>query len=379
MIGEIVEHTRDRLHRMRFARYAGAVAAVGASAALALWLEEVVDPTVVFLTGVSIVAWFSGLRPALLTALLATLVLDYFFIVPLYAFDFDVTHLPRVVAFTIIAFLFAGTTAGRRNVERSLHEAREELEIKVRERTTEIQEQAKGLEELAGRLIHAQEGERRRIGRELHDHISQMLGVLTIRLDQLRADEATPPPVVRALDELRQSATEITSDIHSLSHRLHSSALDYLGLVPGLQRLVNEFATHHGIAIEFTHAAVPAALPSDVALSLFRVTEESLTNIAKHSRSQSARVNLKGRSDGIVLTVEDDGTGFDPDRLEHRAGLGFVSMRERLRVIRGTVRVDSSPSRGTKITAWVPAGSLTPSAPDATAADEILERKGLPT
>jgi signal transduction histidine kinase len=378
MTGEIVEHTRDRLHRMRLAGYAGAVAAVAVGALLALWLRPVVDPTVVFLTAVSIVAWFGGLRPALLTAVLATVVLDYFFIAPIFSFDLDVTHLPRLVAFTIIACLFAGTSAGRRNVERSLHEARAELEIIVQERTAEIQEQAKGLEELAGRLIHAQEAERRRIGRELHDHISQMLGVLTIRLDQLRADEATPPAVVRALDELRQNATEITSDIHSLSHRLHSSALDYLGLVPGLQRLVNEFSARHGIAIDFGHAAVPASLPSDVALSLYRVTEESLTNIAKHSRTQSVRVKLKGRPDGIVLTVEDNGIGFEPDHVEHRAGLGFVSMRERLRVIRGTVRVDSSPSRGTKISAWVPAGSLAASA-RAEAADEALERKGLRT
>jgi signal transduction histidine kinase len=306
-------------------------------------------------------------------------VLDYFFIGPLYTFDFDLTHIPRLAAFTIIAFLFAGTSAGRRNVERSLHEARQELEIKVQERTAEIQEQAKGLEDLAGRLIHAQEAERRRIGRELHDHISQMLGVLTIRLDQLRLEETTPLGVSAALGEIRQSASEITTDIHSLSHRLHSSALDYLGLVPGLQRLTNEFSARHGVAIDFAHAGVPSSLPTDVALSLFRVTEESLTNIAKHSRAQSARVHLKGRPDGITLTVEDNGIGFDSDHLEHRAGLGFVSMRERLRVIRGTVRVDSRPSRGTTITVWVPAASLVAAEPEATSPPDALEHNGLGT
>jgi PAS domain S-box-containing protein len=214
------------------------------------------------------------------------------------------------------------------------------------------------LEELAGRLIHAQEQERSRIGRELHDHISQMLGVLTIRMDQLRADEATPPAIAAALEELRQSTAEITNDIHGLSHRLHSSALDYLGLAPALQKLVSEFAARHGIAIEFQHGALPAPLPSDVALCLFRVTEESLTNIAKHSRAKSARVHVNGASDGIHLTVEDSGSGFDPDGLEGRAGLGFVSMRERLRVLRGTVRVHSAPTHGTKIDVWVPAISL---------------------
>jgi PAS domain S-box-containing protein len=205
----------------------------------------------------------------------------------------------------------------------------------------------KELEELAGRLIRAQEEERSRIGRELHDHISQMLGVLTIRIDQLRADETTPPAVAAELEELRQSTAAITDDIHGLSHRLHSSALDYLGLVPALQKLVNEFSARHGITIDFAHASVPAPLPSDVALCLFRVTEESLTNVAKHSFAKSARVHLNGGPEGLSLMVEDAGTGFDMDGLEHRAGLGFVSMRERLRVLRGTVRVDSSPSRGT--------------------------------
>jgi PAS domain S-box-containing protein len=225
------------------------------------------------------------------------------------------------------------------------------------------------LEELAGRLIHAQEQERSRIGRELHDHISQMLGVLTIRIDQLRADEATPPPVAAALEELRQSTAEITADIHSLSHRLHSSALDYLGLVPALQRLVSEFSARHGIAIDLAHSSVPATLPSEVALCLFRVTEESFTNIAKHSRAKSARVVVNGEPDGIYLSVEDAGTGFDVDAVERAGGLGFVSMRERLRVVRGTVRVDSSPSRGTSINVWVPAASLV-AAPDEAASAE---------
>ena len=214
------------------------------------------------------------------------------------------------------------------------------------------------LEELAGRLIHAQEQERSRIGRELHDHISQMLGVLTIRMDQLRADEATPPTIADALEKLRRSAAEITDDIHGLSHRLHSSALDYLGLATALQKLVNEFSARHGIAIDFEHGVLPAPLPSEVSLCLFRVTEESLTNIAKHSHARSGRVQVNGASDGIHLTVEDSGSGFDLDSLESRAGLGFVSMRERLRLVRGTVRVESAPSRGTRIHVWVPATSL---------------------
>jgi PAS domain S-box-containing protein len=221
-------------------------------------------------------------------------------------------------------------------------------------------DQAEGvLRELAGRLIDAQEAERKRIGRELHDHISQTLGVLTIKIDQLRADQAITPGAAGALEELRRDTTDITDDVHRLSHRLHSSTLDYLGLAPALQKLVSEFSERHGIAMTFAHASLPPSLPSEVALCLFRVAEESLTNVARHSNALSAHVHVAAAHDGIHLTVEDAGTGFDVTTLGIRAGLGFVSMQERLRVLHGTIRVDSAPSRGTRVDVWVPAIVLT--------------------
>jgi signal transduction histidine kinase len=218
---------------------------------------------------------------------------------------------------------------------------------------TERRRAEEALEDLAGRLIHAQEDERRRIGRELHDHVSQTLGLLTIKIDQLNAHREITPGVGVALDELRRDTCDITDDVHRLSHRLHSSTLDYLGLVPALQKLATEFSERQGIPITFTHASVPS-LPPEVALCLFRVAEESLTNIAKHSQARSANVRVTGEPDGIHLTVEDTGTGFDMAALKTKAGLGFVSMRERLRVLQGTMYVESEPSRGTRIDAWVP-------------------------
>jgi PAS domain S-box-containing protein len=220
----------------------------------------------------------------------------------------------------------------------------------------------RALEDLAGRLIHAQEEERRRIGRELHDHVSQMLGVLTIKIDQLRANGAITPGVGGALDELRRDTGDITDDVHRLSHRLHSSTLDYLGLVPALQKLVSEFSERHDISIAFTEASMPPSLPSEVSLCLFRVAEESLTNIAKHSQARSATIQVTSAPDGIRLRVEDAGTGFDKRSSRSKAGLGFVSMQERLRVLRGTVRVDSAPSQGTRIDVWVPSSLLIPEA-----------------
>jgi PAS domain S-box-containing protein len=222
------------------------------------------------------------------------------------------------------------------------------LDLTERKRT----EQA--LEDLAGRLIRAQEEERSRIGRELHDHISQTLGLLTIKIDQLRTNAAITPDTGGALDELRQHTSAITDDVHRLSHRLHSSTLDYLGLVPALQKLIAEFSEGHDIAIRFTHTSVPRSLPSEVALCLFRVAEEGLTNIAKHSKARSAGVDITGAEDGIRLTVEDAGEGFAVTGSESKAGLGFVSMQERLRILHGTISVNSAPAQGTTIDVWVP-------------------------
>ena len=143
--------------------------------------------------------------------------------------------------------------------------------------------------------------------------------------------------------------------MHRLSHRLHSSTLDYLGLVPALQKLVSEFSERHDIPIAFAHASLPPSLPSEVALCLFRVAEESLTNIAKHSQRAFGAGSRQRRArrhapDGRRLPA----LASMWRARESKAGLGFVSMQERLRVLHGTIHVDSAPSRGTRIEAWVP-------------------------
>ena len=376
MDGHIAERAADPPVRPALQRYAAAVGWVVVGVLAALWVRNLMDAAVPLLIAVLMAAWFNGLWPALLASLLAVVADDFFFTAPLYTLTPELSHVPHLMAFVLLTVFFATMSASRRRAEYLLRRARDEMEMRVIERTAELrqsnvqlqaeiaerQRAEKALEDLAGRLIHAQEEERSRIGRELHDHISQTLGVLTIKVDQLRANGAVTPEIGAALDEVRRDATEITDDVHRLSHRLHSSTLDYLGLVPALQKLVAEFGQRHDISIGFSYSSLPPSLPSEVALCLFRVVEEGLTNIAKHSHARLGQVHVAGRDDGIHLTVQDSGNGFDAARPESRGGLGFVSMRERLRVLHGTVRVESAPSQGTRIEVWIPAASLQASA-----------------
>jgi two-component system, NarL family, sensor kinase len=378
MRGETSPSTGSGPNRRAIFRYGLAVACVAAGVFLAEVLRPVLDAAVLLLAAVLIAAWFSGLWPALLASILATLALDYYFTPPLYSLTLELAHI-RVAIFTLLAAFFASASAARRRAEHSLKRARDDMEARVRERTAELEQSNQQLQEeirerrraeeasdnLAGRLITAQEEERRRIGRELHDHISQMLGVLTIKLDQLRADPGDPAAIASALDRLREDARDIADDVHRLSHRLHSSTLDFLGLGPALQKLVSEFSARHEIAVSLSDAKLPVSPPPEVALCLFRIVEEALANIGKHSHARSARVEVTGDIEAIHLIVEDAGVGFDTTRLQRRAGLGFVSMQERLRILRGTIRVDSAPSRGTTITVSVPATRVATAARDA--------------
>ncbi len=360
----------EGIHRSVFFRWLLPVLAVVLALPVAEWLDPLLLPaSTTFLVIVVIVAWYSRLAPGLLAALLATLVMDYFFVEPLYSLDLSKKDVSSLAVFALSAIVASWASASRRRVQDELKRARDETEQKVIERTADLRRTNAQLEaeiverkaaqaeveHLAGRLIHAQEQERSRIGRELHDHISQRLGLLTIKIDQLRVDPAVTAGPSRSLNELRQQTSEITTDVHRLSHRLHSSMLDYLGLVPALQRLVGEFSERHAVAIDWRHEPLPPpALSSEVALCLFRIAEEGLNNMVKHSRARTAVVALAPRDGGVSLVVEDAGDGFDPKILEGKAGLGFVSMRERLRLVRGTIHVQSAPGRGTRIEAWVP-------------------------
>jgi len=209
--------------------------------------------------------------------------------------------------------------------------------------------------QLGGRLINAQEQERSRLAAELHDDFSQRIALLALELEN--AADAIPDSAKEASERLRAlagSVTEIAADLHTLSHRLHSSTLRNLGLTPGISALCREFSAQLGIAIDFSPESVPRDVPPDVALCLFRIVQEALRNIHKHSGATRAQVSLRMAGKTLILSVSDDGRGFTAAGDQYKNGLGIRNMEERARLVGGRFEIHSEPSKGTLVEASVP-------------------------
>jgi PAS domain S-box-containing protein len=221
---------------------------------------------------------------------------------------------------------------------------------------TDITERKRAEEALSGmtrKLVEAQEQERARIGRELHDDINQRLAMLAVELEQLQDN---PSEVRSRVQELRQQTTELSKDVQALSHDLHSSQLEYLGVVAGMKSWCKEFAGRQKMEIECRHD-VRSTLPPEIGLCLFRVLQEALHNAVKHSGVNRIEVQLREESDEIHLIVSDSGRGFDIEAIKQGRGLGLISMRERVRLVNGTIDIESKPMGGTIVHARVPFGS----------------------
>jgi PAS domain S-box-containing protein len=209
------------------------------------------------------------------------------------------------------------------------------------------------LSTIGRRLIEAHEEERTWIGRELHDDINQRLALLAVELDQWNK-ENTEPSFSEHVRNAQSRITEIATDVQALSHRLHSSKLEYLGLAAAARSFCKELSGQGKVEVQFNHSAVPSSIPKEVSLCLFRVLQEALQNAIKHSGVRLFYVNLRGTPDGLELTVSDDGMGFDEQEGFSRQGLGMVSMRERLQMVHGVLKVKTQPGAGTIISARVP-------------------------
>lgn len=209
--------------------------------------------------------------------------------------------------------------------------------------------------ELSGMLINAQEKERSRLASEIHDDFSQRLALMALELETAEETIATAPQkAVEQVHNVLNFASELGADLHTLSHRLHSSTLDRLGLVPGVTALCTEFAAQQGIQVDLLTKDVPHSVNHDVALCLFRIIQEGLRNLKKHSGALKGQVRLRRIGDRLLVTVCDEGTGFDLRDLQRKEGLGIRSMGERADLLGGEFEIYSQPGKGTTIEAWVP-------------------------
>lgn len=223
---------------------------------------------------------------------------------------------------------------------------------------TERKSSEESLHSLSGRLINAQEQERARIARELHDDFSQRLALLGISLGQLWEELPESQTEQRTgVLEILKGTKEMSSDLHSLSHQLHSSKLELVGLVSALSGLCKEMGEKYKLEIHFTKSGTLPKFTKDVELCLFRVTQEALSNVVKHSQSERAQVDLGANPMGVSLRITDAGKGFEPDLSNPEAGIGLVGMRERLRLVGGRLSVKSELLHGTEILAEVPSAA----------------------
>lgn len=215
---------------------------------------------------------------------------------------------------------------------------------------TRRKQMEEALSGMTRKLIESQEQERARIGRELHDNISQQIAMLAVELEQLEND---PSGVQNRLQELRKQMSELSNDVQALSHELHSSKLEYLGVVSGMRSWCREFGERQNVAIEFK-SDVSSVVPFEIGINLFRVLQEAVHNVVKHSGMKRIEVLLREGSGEIQLIVRDSGRGFDVDAALQGKGLGLTSMRERVRLVNGTIAISSKPMGGTTIHVRVP-------------------------
>jgi signal transduction histidine kinase len=236
--------------------------------------------------------------------------------------------------------------------ERSLRTS----EAVLRASQRELQQSRADLRALAGQLLTAQEADRRRISRDLHDDINQRLAMLSMDLRRMEKDPSKDPESLQ--DQIRrvsESLTAVSDDVRQMAYRFHPSILDDLGLPKAVRRLVNDFSERSGIQSTYEHKDPAVPLPPEVSICLYRVVQESLSNISRHAQASQVEVELICENDGVSLSIRDNGVGFDASHGDQMSGhLGLLSMKERVRMAKGMLEIESTPLRGTEIRAEIP-------------------------
>ena len=254
---------------------------------------------------------------------------------------------------TVWARVFVSLVRDQQNAAQYFVSVVEDITEKIQAERA-LQQSRRELRALAGRLINAEETERKRIARELHDDLNQKLALLAFDAGSLVLVPPSADQTSEKFRDLQTRVVQLSQDVRQISHRLHPSILEDLGLTAALRELCEEFSAREGLEVAFEQEAVPKALPVDVASCLYRVSQAALHNVIKHSRANRAQLKVSGSLQGIHLRIHDTGVGFDSESASPRNGLGIISMKERVLLVQGEFSIHSQPGQGTTVEIFVP-------------------------
>ena len=313
-------------------------------------------------------AWYCGLWPSIVTALLSVVGVWYWFLPPPHSFALEdpKTAISGMIGFLIFSsFIIALGEANRRSIAKSqwaeeqLRKAHDELEKKVQERTADLNLANESLRELSSRLQQIRDEERRQIARELHDSVGQLLAALGMNLGVVMSQSHKLDPVgVRAITENAAMVEQISIEIRTISHLLHPPLLDAAGLASALRWYVDGFSERSKIKVDVDIPDEIGRLSDETEIAIFRMVQECLTNIHRHSGSSAATIRLHKEDHRILVEVQDEGKGISPEKqlalkTSGRTGVGFRGMRERLRQLGGSLDIQSDGA-GTAVIATLP-------------------------
>ena len=350
-----------RISRSNLLRYvlsaAALLAAVSVCAGMSFLGSDRFASVVLFMA-VAFSAWFCGIAPATVTAVLALGAAAYGYRPGIHSLGTPTAeNFIGLVAFGVSSGLIILMGESRRRENATLWQAQEELELKVQERTADLDNVNRNLRDLSARLMQLQDDERRRIARELHDSVGQTLAALSMNLTTVRADIEQLARTAIALNDSEGLVREMVTEVRTISHLLHPPLLDELGLASALRWYVGGFSQRSNIKVDLDMPEDFVRLPAEMETAIFRIVQECLTNIHRHSGSPVARIRVRERDGQAQVDIEDKGKGIPAKKLEEMAsvgtpGVGIRGMQERIRQLGGTVEINSGA--GTVVTVRLP-------------------------
>ena len=343
-------------------RYTFAVAAVLIAFLVSRALHPLVGDRLAYtllFPAVAFSAWYCGLGPSILATVLAVFGATYGLTLPTPSFrTLSVAEFVPALLFLLSCVVVIAMGESRRRHNEQLRQAQGELEARVQERTLDLDTANRNLRALSARLLQLQDDERRRIARELHDSVGQMLAALTMNLSAVRVDVERLTKTAQALTDSESLVQEMSTEVRTISHLLHPPLLDEAGLLSALRWYVDGFALRSKINVDLDLPDDFGRLPRESETAIFRVVQECLTNIHRHSESPIAKIRLRQRDHQVLVEIEDKGKGIPPEKQQQMAsagapGVGIRGMRERLRQLGGSLEINSNGT-GTVVAVWLP-------------------------